>query len=62
VHVVQIADGTAVIDKGLAAGQRVVVDGQYKLKAGATVVEPPPQAAAAAPGAGGPKIASGSRN
>ena len=26
----------AVIDKGLTAGQRVVVDGQYKLKPGAT--------------------------
>ncbi|MBB1599717.1 efflux RND transporter periplasmic adaptor subunit [Variovorax sp. UMC13] len=49
VHVVQIADGTAVIDKGLAAGQRVVTDGQYKLKPGVTVVEPP-------------KPASGSRN
>jgi multidrug efflux system membrane fusion protein len=36
VHVVQIADGTAVIDKGLAAGQRVVTDGQYKLKPGVT--------------------------
>jgi len=41
VHVVQIADGVAVIDKGLAADQRVVVDGQYKLRAGATIVEPP---------------------
>jgi multidrug efflux system membrane fusion protein len=40
VHVVQIADGTAVIDKGLADGQRVVLDGQYKLRAGATVSEP----------------------
>jgi multidrug efflux system membrane fusion protein len=42
VHVVQIADGTAVIDKGVSAGQRVVTDGQYKLKQGVTVVEPPP--------------------
>ena len=47
VHVVQIADGTAVIDKGLEAGQRVVVDGQYKLKPGATIVEPPPAAKSA---------------
>ena len=39
VHVVQIADGTAVIDKGLSANQRVVVDGQYKLRPGATVAE-----------------------
>ena len=44
VHVVQIADGTAVIDKGLEAGQRVVIDGQYKLKPGATIVEPPREA------------------
>jgi len=44
VHVMQIADGVAVIDKGLAADQRVVVDGQYKLKPGARVVEPPPPA------------------
>jgi multidrug efflux system membrane fusion protein len=42
VHVLQIADGVAVIDKGLAAGQRVVVDGQYKLKPGSPIVEPPP--------------------
>ena len=41
------ADGTAVIDKGLEAGQRVVVDGQYKLKPGATIVEPPPAAKSA---------------
>lgn len=54
VHVVQIADGTAVIDKGLAAGQRVVVDGQYKLKPGATIVEPPP----AQKGAEGKQVAS----
>ncbi|MEO5795294.1 MAG: efflux RND transporter periplasmic adaptor subunit [Rhodoferax sp.] len=40
VHVAQIADGVATIDKGLAGGQRVVVDGQYKLKAGMGVIEP----------------------
>ncbi|MDP9897943.1 efflux RND transporter periplasmic adaptor subunit [Variovorax ginsengisoli] len=40
VHVVQIADGTAVIDKGLTGGQRVVVDGQYKLRPGAHIAEP----------------------
>ncbi len=40
VHVVQIADGVAVIDKGLTDGQRVVVDGQYKLKAGVGIIEP----------------------
>ncbi|APW40211.1 efflux transporter periplasmic adaptor subunit [Rhodoferax koreense] len=46
VHVAQIADGVAVIDKGLVAGQRVVVDGQYKLKAGASIVEPSKRSAA----------------
>jgi multidrug efflux system membrane fusion protein len=39
IRVAQIQDGLAVIDKGLTAGQRVVVDGQYKLKPGATIVE-----------------------
>jgi RND family efflux transporter MFP subunit len=35
----QIVDGVAVIEQGLQPGQRVVVDGQYKLKPGASVVE-----------------------
>jgi len=48
VHVVQIQDGIAIIDKGLQAGQRVVTDGQYKLKPGAIVVE----AGRGKPGAG----------
>ncbi|OWT74812.1 efflux transporter periplasmic adaptor subunit [Achromobacter sp. HZ28] len=48
VHVALIQDGMAVIDKGLAAGQRVVVDGQYKLKPGARTVESKPAAAPAA--------------
>jgi membrane fusion protein, multidrug efflux system len=34
-----IQDGLAVIDQGLVAGERVVLDGQYKLKPGASVVE-----------------------
>jgi len=29
----------AVIDQGLSVGERVVLDGQYKLKPGASVVE-----------------------
>jgi multidrug efflux system membrane fusion protein len=37
VTVADIQDGLAVIDQGLAAGQQVVVDGQYKLKPGATI-------------------------
>jgi multidrug efflux system membrane fusion protein len=49
----QIQDGVAVIDAGVAAGQRVVVDGHYKLRPGAHIVEaarsgPPPASAAVA--------------
>ncbi len=54
VHVVQIADGTAVVDKGLQAGQRVVIDGQYKLKPGVGTVEPPPAQKAGEATAGKP--------
>jgi membrane fusion protein, multidrug efflux system len=39
IAVANIQDGIAVIDKGLNAGQRVVVDGQYKLKPGIKVTE-----------------------
>ncbi len=39
ITVALIQDGIAVIDKGVAAGQRVVLDGQYKLKPGAEIVE-----------------------
>ncbi|HEY9067102.1 MAG TPA: efflux RND transporter periplasmic adaptor subunit [Burkholderiaceae bacterium] len=45
VEVASIQDGIAVIDKGLSAGQRVVVDGQYKLKPGARIAEAPRGAA-----------------
>ncbi len=38
IAVAQIQDGVAVVDSGLAAGQRVVVDGQYKLKPGLSQV------------------------
>lgn len=48
VAVAQIQDGVAVIDQGLAAGQRVVVDGQYKLRPGLKVVEAPRAAASEA--------------
>jgi multidrug efflux system membrane fusion protein len=37
IKVHQIRDGIAVIDEGLAAGERVVVDGQYKLRPGVRV-------------------------
>lgn len=39
VHVERTQDGVAVIQAGLEAGQRVVVDGQYKLKPGSKVRE-----------------------
>jgi RND family efflux transporter MFP subunit len=45
----QIQNGIAIIEQGLQAGQRVVVDGQYKLKPGAHVAEAAKPAAAAAP-------------
>jgi multidrug efflux system membrane fusion protein len=37
VAVTSTQDGFAVIDKGLAAGDRVVVDGQYRLTDGSKV-------------------------
>jgi multidrug efflux system membrane fusion protein len=37
VKVSQIRDGVAVIEDGLAAGERVVIDGQYKLRPGVKV-------------------------
>jgi multidrug efflux system membrane fusion protein len=52
VKVVQIEDGTALIDSGLQAGEKVVVDGQYKLQAGSKVIEPGAEGTGA--GKGGP--------
>lgn len=49
IHASVIQDGIAVIDEGLSPGQRVVIDGQYKLRPGLRITE----AAAAAPGAPG---------
>jgi membrane fusion protein, multidrug efflux system len=39
VKVAQISDGQALIDSGLAANEKVVVDGQYRLQEGAIVRE-----------------------
>lgn len=39
VHAIAIQDGIAVVDKGLDAGQRIVVDGQYKLRPGLRIAE-----------------------
>ena len=46
VRVVEVEDDRAVIDQGLAAGERIVVDGQYRLDNGSRVSEAPRQAAA----------------
>jgi membrane fusion protein, multidrug efflux system len=47
VDVASIQDGIAVVTKGLSAGERVVVDGQYRLTNGARVKISAPQAKAA---------------
>jgi multidrug efflux system membrane fusion protein len=47
VDVASIQDGIAVITKGLSAGERVVVDGQYRLTNGARVKISTPQTGAA---------------
>jgi multidrug efflux system membrane fusion protein len=54
IQVAQIQDGVAIIDKGLSAGQKVVVDGQYKLKPGSTITEAARKAASPASGASAP--------
>jgi len=51
IQVAQIQDGIAIVDQGLRAGQRVVVDGQYKLKPGAAIAEAARKGAAPASGA-----------
>jgi hypothetical protein len=50
VAVLQMQDGIAVIGSGLAANERVVVDGQYKLKPGSKVTEVARGASSAASG------------
>lgn len=49
IQLVNIQDNVAVIDKGLNPGQRVVVDGQYKLKPGIKVAETGAAASSTAP-------------
>jgi multidrug efflux system membrane fusion protein len=39
IKVAEIGDGTALIDSGLKAGEKVVVDGQYRLATGVRVAE-----------------------
>jgi len=43
VVVTRLQDGRALIDSSLTPGQKVVVDGQYKLQPGAATVPAPPQ-------------------
>ncbi len=48
VDVTAMQDGIVVVSKGLEVGEKVVVDGQYRLTQGARVREVPAKAAAAA--------------
>jgi membrane fusion protein, multidrug efflux system len=48
ITVANIQDDVAIIDKGVNAGERVVVDGQYKLKPGSRIVETAKKPAAGA--------------
>ncbi|MES2183073.1 MAG: efflux RND transporter periplasmic adaptor subunit [Pseudomonadota bacterium] len=54
IKVARIQDGIAIIDDGLKAGDRVVVDGQYKLRPGAVAVEAKAPGTAPAGGAKAP--------
>lgn len=49
----EISEGMAVIEKGIAEGEKVVVEGQYRLQPGARVEARIAAAQAAAPAAGG---------
>jgi multidrug efflux system membrane fusion protein len=59
VKVAQIEQGEALIDEGLNPGERVVVDGQYKLQKGSTVktADSPTSRPGSQPGGRGPKPA-----
>ena len=58
IKVALIQDGTAIVDAGLTAGERVVLDGQYKITSGTKVAAAPVSASTAA---GGASAAGGSR-
>jgi membrane fusion protein, multidrug efflux system len=49
VAVARVEDGRALIDHGLAAGQTIVLDGQYNLKPGSPVARAPPPASEVPP-------------
>jgi len=48
IKLARVQDGIAIVAEGLSAGERVVVDGQFKLKPGAMVAEATPVASASA--------------
>jgi multidrug efflux system membrane fusion protein len=50
VEVAELQGARAVIAKGVQAGERVVADGQYKLKPGALIAEAPARPGAAPTG------------
>ncbi|GJD50230.1 Multidrug resistance protein MdtA [Methylobacterium crusticola] len=59
VEVLASKDGKAALSRGLEAGERVVVEGQFRVRAGSAVTERPQDAAeaqAVAPGAGRTRI------
>ena len=47
VEITQVGDNTAIVNKGVSAGERVVVNGQYRLQSGSRVEVRPPQTAGA---------------
>lgn len=61
IDVADTIDGKATIAKGLAAGDRVVVDGQYRLTPGARIAETGTGSASPAPGADKAASAAGAR-
>ena len=59
ISLTQIQDGIAVIGSGVSPGERVVVDGQYKLKPGSKVTEVARSASGAASGSAANPAAAG---
>ena len=56
VEVAGMQDDLAIVDKGLAAGEKIVVDGQYRLSDGARIkIDATPPAAPAPPPASTPQ-------
>jgi len=51
VRVAQTQDGKVVIDSGVAAGERVVIDGQFKIRQGSKITEADPNGGASKPAA-----------